>query len=173
MSNPPTPRPPLLTRRLPWLLLLIVLAIAYYASYVRYGINYHDDGATFALNAKRLLDGEVPFKDVELGYNVGWFYPVVGLFKLFGVNFVLLRGYCFTLSVLTAVLAFLTLERVSRQAWLAFIVALLLVLVPGMTFKNYMPLLAVANIFCLIHFALGARAHRVQVPRQKGPRRSF
>src|SRR4051812_14079877 len=126
----PTPTPPLLARRLPWLLLLIVIAIGYYATYLQYGINFHDDGATFALNAKRLLDGEVPFRDIELGYNVLWFYPAVGLFKLFGVNFVLLRAYCFALSVFTAVLAFLTVERVSRQAWLAFIVALLLVLVP-------------------------------------------
>ena len=165
MPSSPTP---LLARRLPWLLLLIVIAIAYYGSYVRYGINFHDDGATFALDAKRLLAGELPFKDVELGYNVLWFYPAVGLFKLFGVNFVLLRGYCFALSVLTAVLAFLTLERVSRQAWLAFLVALVLVLVPGMTFKNYMPLLAVANIYCLVHWALGARPQRVQVATEEG-----
>lgn len=165
MPSSPTP---LLARRLPWLLLLIVIAIVYYGSYVQYGINFHDDGATFALDAKRLLAGEVPFKDVELGYNVLWFYPAVGLFKLFGVNFVLLRGYCFALSVLTAVLGFLTLERVSRQAWLAFLVALVLVLVPGMTFKNYMPLLAVANIFCLVHWALGARPQRVQVATEEG-----
>jgi len=83
-----------------------------------------------------------------------WFYPVVGLFKLFGVSFVLLRGYCFFLSTITAVLGFLTVERITRRPWLAFLVGLLLVLVPGMTFKNYNPLVAVANCFCLAHFAL-------------------
>ncbi|HEV7403719.1 MAG TPA: hypothetical protein VGO11_12360, partial [Chthoniobacteraceae bacterium] len=155
------------------MLLLIVIAIVYYGTYLKHGLNFHDDGATVALDAKRLLDGEVPFRDVDLGYNVLWFYPVVGLFKLFGVNFVLLRAYCFTLSVLTAVLAFLTLERVSRQAWLAFVVALLLVLVPGMTFKNYMPLLAVANIWCLVHFALGARPRRVVEANEDGTTAAF
>lgn len=155
---------PWLARRTPWLLLLVAIALAYYGSYVRHGINFRDEGGTVALLSKRLLDGERPFLDVVLGYNVMWFYPVVGLFKLFGVNFVLLRAYCFALSTITAVLAFLTVERASRRPWLAFLVALLPVLVPGMTFKNYMPLLAVANSFCLLHFALGPRPSRQSAP---------
>lgn len=137
-----------------WALLLVIISLCYYGSYVRYGINFHDEGGTVALIGKRLLDGERPFHDVVLGYNVLWFYPIVGLFKLFGVNFVLLRAYCFFLSTVTVLLGFLLLERATRRAWLAFLVALLLVIVPGMTFKNYMPLLAVGNILCLASFLL-------------------
>ncbi len=98
-----------------WLAFLIVFALGYYGSYFRHGINFRDEGGTVALLAKRLLDGERPFKDVVLGYNVGWFYPVVGLFKLTGVNFVALRVYCFALSTLTAVLGFLLVSRAGRR----------------------------------------------------------
>ncbi len=146
--------------RLPWLLLLLAIALCYYGSYYRHGINFRDEGGTVALDAKRLLEGQRPFLDVSLGYNVLWFYPVVALFKIFGVSFVLLRAYCFVLSTLTATLAFLAVEKVSRKPWLAFLVALLPLLVPGMTFKNYMPLLAVANSFCLLHGALAPPGSR-------------
>jgi hypothetical protein len=140
--------------RWPWIILLLALALAYYGSYVRYGIGFRDEGQTVALGAQRLLNGEVPFKDVVLNYNVLWFYPVVGLFKLFGVSYVLLRGYCFALSTVTALLAFFLVEKTTRRPWIAFIVALVLVLIPGSPFKNYIPLLAVANTLCLLHVAL-------------------
>src|SRR5205814_6772115 len=57
----------------------------------------------------------------------------------------------------------LVIDRVGRRPWLAFLVALLAVLVPGMTFKNYMPLLAVANACCLLQFALGPGPRRRDV----------
>jgi hypothetical protein len=144
----------LAAQRWPWLVLLIALAIAYYGSYFRHGIEFRDEGGTVALVSKRLLEGETPFIDVVLGYNVLWFYPVVALYKVFGVSFVLLRVYCFALSTLTVVLAFLAVEKAGRKPWLAFLVALLPLLVPGMTFKNYMPLMAVANSLALLHVAL-------------------
>ncbi len=147
-------------------LALLLFALCYYGSYYRHGINFNDEGGTEVLLAQRLLEGERPFRDVVLGYNVLWFYPIVGLFKLFGVSFVVLRVYCFALSTLTAILGFLTVERAGRRPWLAFLTGVLLVLVPGMTFKNYMPLLAVANAFCLLHFALAARPDKERAARR-------
>ena len=150
--------------RWPWILLILLTALGYYGSYYRHSLNFRDEGGTVALLAKRLLEGERPFLDVVLGYNVLWFYPVVVLFKLFGVSFVVLRVYCFALATLTAVLGFLTVwkacsarDESAPTPWrglFAFAVALLPLLVPGMTFKNYMPLLAVANSFALLHVAL-------------------
>ena len=140
--------------RWPWILLLLAVALGYYGSYVRYGLGFRDEGQTVALGAQRLLAGEVPFKDVILNYNVLWFYPVAGLFKIFGVNYVLLRGYCLALSTVTAVLGFLLVEKTTRRPWIAFLVALVLVLIPGSPFKNYIPLLAVANTLCLLQVAL-------------------
>lgn len=144
----------LIESRLAWLTLLIIVAAVYYGSYFMYGINFRDEGGTIALVAQRLLEGERPFKEVVLGYNVMWFYPVVALFKVVGVHFVLMRAYFLALSALAAVLAFFAVEKVSRRPWFAFLVALLPLLVPGMTFKNYMPLLAIANTLCLLHVAL-------------------
>src|SRR5205823_6583952 len=71
-----------------WLWLLLLGALCYFGSYYRHGLNFRDEGGTEALLAKRLLEGERPFLDLVLGYNLLWFYPIVGLFKLFGVNFV-------------------------------------------------------------------------------------
>lgn len=140
-----------------WLSLLIIVAVCYFGSYWRHSINFTDEGGTEALVAKRLLAGERPFLDVTLGYNVLWFYPIVALFKLCGVSFVLLRAYCFALSTVSAVVGFLSVHRAGGRPWLAFLVGLMLVLVPGMTFKNYMPLLAVTNGACLLQFALAPR----------------
>jgi hypothetical protein len=145
-------------RREPWLILLIVFAICCFGSYYRHSYNFRDEGGTVALIAKRLLEGQRPMVDVELGYNVMWYYPIVALFKVIGVNFVALRVYCFVLSTIAAVLGYLTVERVSRRPWFAFLVGVMLVLVPGMTFKNYMPLLVITNIWCLVSFILGRRA---------------
>jgi hypothetical protein len=63
-------------------LVIIVAAICYYGSYLQYWFNPHDEGGTAAFIAMRLLGGQVPFKDVELGYNLGWFWPIVGSSKL-------------------------------------------------------------------------------------------
>ena len=160
-ASPPADRwRRLASARWPWIVVLLALALAYYGSYVRYGIGFRDEGQTVALGAQRLLHGELPFKQVVLNYNVLWFYPVVGLFKIFGVSYVLLRGYCLALSTLTAVLAFFLVEKTTRRPWLAFLLAVVLVLIPGSPFKNYIPLLAVANTLCLLHVALTAADSR-------------
>jgi hypothetical protein len=85
-------RRPLWLTRWPWLLLLLLVAAVYYGSYYRHGINFRDEGGTLTLLGQRLLHGEVPFRDVELGYNVGWFGPIVALFKVTGVHFVARKG---------------------------------------------------------------------------------
>lgn len=156
----------LLGHRRPWLLLLLLVALAYFGSYYRHGLIFRDEGGTEVLISKRLLEGQRPFLDVALGYNVMWFYPIVAIYKLTGVSFVALRIYCFALSTLTAVLGFLTMERAGRRPWVAFLAALMFVFVPGMTHKNYMPLLAVGNACCLLHFALASRPEKEKARRR-------
>ena len=137
-------------------LLILAIALLYYGSYYRHDLRFRDEGGTIALGAQRLLAGERPLVDVTLNYNVLWFYSVVGLFKMFGVNFVLMRAYFLALSALAALLAFFVVNRAGRRPWIAFAVALLCVLVPGMIFKNYIPLLVVANSLLLLRAALTA-----------------
>ena len=137
-------------------LLILGLALLYYGSYYRHDLRFRDEGGTVALGAQRLLNGERPIVDVTLNYNVLWFYPVVALFKWCGVNFVLMRAYFLALSALAALIAFFAVSRAGRQPWIAFAVALLCLLVPGMVFKNYIPLLVIANSSLLLRAALTA-----------------
>jgi hypothetical protein len=146
--------PQWLARLAPWLIVLV--AAGYYGSYIGFWFNPHDEGGTAVLTAMRLLAGDAPIRDVALGYNVGWFWPIVALFKITGVNFLVLRGYFFALSTLTALLGWTLVRRLTRNEWLALGVGLGLVLFPGSQFKNYNPLLCVANMLCIVNAALGA-----------------
>jgi len=160
MDSAAEPRP-LFQRRIWWVVLLLLIAGAYFGSYYRYSLNLRDESGTVTLLGQRVANGEVPFRDVVLGYNVGWFFPIAGLFKIIGVNFIALRVYFFALSTLAAVLGFLTVERAARHGglrwWaigLGMLAGVTLILTPGMTFKNYNPLAAVANSWCLLNFVL-------------------
>lgn len=138
--------------------LILTCAVFYYGSYIRFWFNPHDEGGTAALIASRILAGEVPFKDVELGYNIGWFWPIVALFKVAGVNFVAMRGFFFALSALCALWGWAVVRKVTRRDWLAILVGLVLVVFPGSQFKNYIPMLCVANTLALVTAAIGSGA---------------
>jgi hypothetical protein len=139
-------------RWFPWLLLGI--AVAYYATYSLSGLDLGGEGGTTAVYAQRLLEGQRPFVDTFLGYNVLWFYPLVWLFQIFGPNFTVVRIFFFALSIITALLAYRTVRRVSNSALLAFGCGLVLILIPGIQFRNYLGLLGVANLAALLE-ALG------------------
>jgi len=137
-----------------WLptLVIVAAALAYYGSYLRYWFNPHDEGGTVCLIAQRLMQGERPWADVALGYNAGWFYPLVGLFHLTGVNYLAARAFFFALATLTALLGCGIVTRLSGSRWWGMAVGLVLVALPGSQFKNYIPLAEMANTACLIHF---------------------
>jgi len=141
-------------------MLIVAAALAYYGSYLRYWFNPHDEGGTVCLIAQRLMQGERPWADVVLGYNAGWFYPIVGLFHLTGVNYLAARAFFFALSTITALLGCGIVTRVSGSRWLGLAVGLVLVVLPGSQFKNYIPLAEAANTACLIHLIHVAPALR-------------
>jgi hypothetical protein len=132
----------------PWL--LFGIAVAYYASYALSGLDLGGEGGTTAVYAQRLLEGQRPFVDTFLGYNVLWFYPLVWLFQIFGLNFTLVRIFFFGLSIVTALLAYRTVRRVANAPLLAFACAVVLILIPGIQFRNYLGLLGVANLATLL-----------------------
>lgn len=131
-------------------LLIIVAALSYYGSYWRHWFNTHDEGGTVCLVAQRLLAGERPWEDVELGYNIGWFMPLVALFKVTGVNYLAARAWFFFMATVTALLGYNIVSRVSGHRWLGLAVGLLLVVLPGSQFKNYIPLAEAANTACIL-----------------------
>ncbi len=133
----------------PWL--VGAAAILYYGQFYQAGLNLGGEGGTTAVLAMRLLEGQRPFVDSYMGYNLMWFYPVVALFKVLGPSFLALRIYFFALATLAAILGFLIVRRVTRQGWLALGVGLLIVAIPGAQFRNYMSLLPLLNAWVLLH----------------------
>lgn len=132
----------------PWLLLGI--ALAYYATYALSGLDLGGEGGTTAVYAQRLLEGQRPFADTFLGYNLLWFYPFVWLFQIFGLDFTVVRIFFFVLSIITALLAYRTVLRISNSGLLAFGCALVLILIPGIQFRNYLGLIGVGNLAALL-----------------------
>lgn len=132
-----------------WLLVLL-LAVLYYAQYYRSGMNLSGEGGTAAVIALRLLDGQRPIADTFLGYNVMWFYPVVWLFQVVGPSYVALRMYFFVICTCSGLLAFFTMRRATGLGFLSVGVAALVVLIPGMIFRNYMPFLGLLNMYLFL-----------------------
>lgn len=129
--------------------LLAVFAVCYYAHYANAGLNLGGEGGTAGVVAMRLLAGDRPIVDTFLGYNVMWFFPVAGLFELTGPNYLVLRWYFFAFCTVSGLLTYFIVHGYTRSAWYSAVPALLVILVPGMIFRNYMPFLGVLNAFLL------------------------
>jgi hypothetical protein len=132
------------------ILSLLALALVYYGIYYRTGLSLGGEGGTNAVLAMRLMEGQRPIVDTFLGYNLMWFYPLVALFNLTGPDYVAMRIFFFAICALTAVLGFTIVHQATRQGWLALLVGVLLVLVPGMLFRNYMGFIGVISMLFLI-----------------------
>ena len=131
-------------------LIIIAAAFAYYGSYWHYWFNPHDEGGTACLITQRLMQGERPWIDFEPGYNIGWYYPLIAIFKITGVNYLAARAWFFALSTITALLGCFTVTRISGSRLLGLGVGLALIALPGSQFKNYIPLAQAANTACLV-----------------------
>lgn len=150
--------PRLLRNALPPLL-IAVCALIYFGLYFRCGFNLPDEGSA-ALLAKRILDGELPIRDLTLGYNVLWFYPITGLFALFGPNLLVMRAWFFLLQIATAFFASACVARISGKRWLGVVAAVLLIIIPGPQHKAYIPLIVIANGWCLTRMIFGGEDAR-------------
>jgi hypothetical protein len=134
-------------RLMPWL--LAGFAVVYYSLYVRAGLNLGGEGGTAGVVALRLLDGQRPFVDTFLGYNVLWFFPVAGLFEITGPSYLALRWYFFAFCTASGLLVYFVVHGHTRNPWYSAVPAVMAILVPGMIFRNYMPFLGILNAFLL------------------------
>jgi len=130
--------------------LLAVFALVYYAQYYRSGLNLGGEGGTNAVLALRLMEGQRPIIDTFLGYNLLWFYPIVALFKIAGPDYTAMRIFFFVICAVNALLGFAVVRAATGRAWLAFGTGIILVLVPGMIFRNYMGLIGVLSMLVLL-----------------------
>jgi hypothetical protein len=149
----------------PWFpLALFVFAIVYYSAYAFSGLDLNGEGGTIAVVADRIRHGYRPFVDTFLGYNLLWFYPIVWLFRIFGPNFTLVRIFFFALSVLMALLAYRTVLRVTHRPLLSLATGTILVLIPGIQFRNYLPFFGVVNLMAILEaFTLPHRRQRTRL----------
>jgi hypothetical protein len=138
---------PLAGRVMPWL--LAGFALFYYSLYANAGLNLGGEGGTAGVVAMRLMAGQRPIVDTFLGYNVLWFFPVAGLFEITGPDYLVLRWYFFAFCTATGLLTYFVVHGYTRNAWYSAIPAVLVILVPGMLFRNYMPFLGILNAFLL------------------------
>jgi hypothetical protein len=128
---------------------LSIMAFAYYAGFYNYSFNIGDEGSV-ALISERLAHGEVPYHDIEIGYGILWYLPIVLLFKLFGPEFYLIKIYFLFIGFLSAVFAYAVLLRLTAHRILAFAVAVVVLLFPGVNYQTYIPFLVVSGLYVLL-----------------------
>jgi hypothetical protein len=160
------PKPGSLVSRIaPWFpVALLLFALLYYSLYALSGLDLSGEGGTIAVIADRIRHGSRPFVDTFLGYNLLWFYPIVWLFRIFGPNFTLVRIFFFALSVFMVLLAYRTVLRATQRPLLSLAVGLILVLIPGIQFRNYLPFFGIADLMVILEaFGLPHRHQRTRL----------
>jgi hypothetical protein len=155
----------LIERRIrPWApFLLVLFAIAYYSSFALSGLDLAGEGGTIAVVAQRIIEGQRPIVDTFLGYNILWFYPIVWLFLIAGPNFLIVRIFFFIVSLLSGLIGYRTVYRVTGRALLGLVAALVIILIPGMQFRNYMGFLGVANTMFLLEAFVVDHTRRIRM----------
>ena len=132
-------------RRIAHCLIIACIAFFYYSIYYDLRIGMHDEGYTL-YTVQRIISGEIPYKDFELGYGVLWFYPIVLLFKLFGETFNVMRIFSFGILGVTGVLSFYIVDTMTRNRIVAYAAALLVLMFHARIYKALIPFSVVLSI---------------------------
>lgn len=135
-------------RRWGWLC-LSATALFYYAFYWRSGLMLSGEDGVAAVVAQRLNGGQRPIIDTFLGYNIGWFYPIAWIFRIFGPGYLLLRAYFFLLALASGLTAYLMIRRITREERWAMLGGLCVILMPGVIGRNYMGFLGILGILSI------------------------
>lgn len=130
---------------------LATIAYFYYGAFYNYSFNLADEGSV-ALISEKLYKGERPFLDITLGYGILWYYPIVFLFKLFGVKFYIIRIYFLVLAFISSLFAYALLLRLTKKHVVAVCVGLLVLIFHGVTYLTYIPLLVISGAYVLFLF---------------------
>jgi hypothetical protein len=151
----------LLEKRGTWILLL--LALVYYGAYYSVGLSLTGEAGSNILIATRMIEGWRPIKDMFVGYNVLWFYPLVWIFKITGPSLIAAKIFFIGLSTITGLLGFLLVRRATGSAILAFVAAGLMILMPGAIYRNYMGFIGTLAAFALVRgYVLREKNNRLQ-----------
>jgi len=130
--------------------LLVLFGLLYYGAYCNTGLVLSGEGGSNALLASRILEGWRPIVDMFVGYNLLWFYPIAGLFKITGPHMLAMQIFFMCLSLITGALGFHLVKKTTGQAWLALLAGGLMILMPGAMFRNYMGFIGTLASFALV-----------------------
>jgi len=109
---------------------VLLLSVAYYLALAPYGLELADEGHLVEQIYRTYL-GQLPYVDFHSGYAPGVYYWNAALFRLFGVNLVVLRYGLAVVNGLTVCVIYWLARRVVAARLGAAVVALLyLALVP-------------------------------------------
>ena len=130
--------------------LLVLFGLLYYGAYYNTGLLLTGEGGSNALLASRILEGWRPIVDMFVGYNLLWFYPIVGLFKITGPHMLAMQIFFMGLGLITGGLGFHLVKKTTGQAWLALLAGGLMILMPGAIFRHYMGFIGTLASFALV-----------------------
>ena len=130
--------------------LLVLFGLLYYGAYYNAGLVLTGESGSNALLASRILEGWRPIVDMFVGYNLLWFYPIAGLFKITGPHMLAMQIFFMSLSLITGGLGFHLVKKTTGQAWLALLAGGLMILMPGAMFRNYMGFIGTLASFALV-----------------------
>ena len=137
-----------LKRRGMWLLMLF--AIVYYALYHNAHLTLTGEAGSNVLIAQRILEGWRPIKDMFIGYNLMWFYPLAWIFEFTGPHLLASRIYFMVLCGISGVLGFLMVRRVTGSGTLAVLAGGLMILMPGAMYRNTVGFVGTLASFALV-----------------------
>ena len=130
--------------------LLVLFGLLYYGAYYNTGLVLTGEGGSNALLASRMLEGWRPIVDMFVGYNLLWFYPIAGLFKITGPHMLAMQIFFMSLGLITGGLGFHLVKKTTGQAWLAVLAGGLMILMPGAMFRHYMGFIGTLASFALV-----------------------
>jgi hypothetical protein len=129
---------------------LAAFALVYYGLYFNTGLVLTGEAGSNALIASRINEGWRPIKDMFVGYNLMWFYPLAWIFQLTGPNLLASQVFFMGLSAATGLLGFLLVRAATGSGILAAAAGTLMVLMPGAIFRNYMGFIGTLASFALV-----------------------
>ena len=109
----------------------------------------YDESYTF-YTVHRILAGEIPYSDFDMGYGVLWYYPTVLLFKIFGETFNVMRIFAFSILGATGVLSFYIVDKITKNRVVAYVAALSILIFHAGTHKAMLPFCAALSTLVFI-----------------------
>ncbi|MFM8364751.1 MAG: hypothetical protein ACKOAS_06310, partial [Verrucomicrobiota bacterium] len=143
---------------------LLVFAAIYYALYFNAHLTLTGEAGSNVLIAQRINEGWRPIKDMFIGYNLMWFYPLAWIFEFTGPHLLASRIYFMVLSGVTGLLGFALVRRATGSGILAATAGTLMILMPGAMYRNNVAFVATLASFALVYgYVIPHRSRSMQI----------